>query len=346
MSSIISHDPISYRDRSTWDRCRDYWKLPYPYLDGVVGYADRSGCTYTLEHFREFARHYFNRKYLRLFPYEDCSIEDLKRFCEDRKLDIAYPIQETVMATEYEPVTATMVVTPKLIKRFELYRADFIAQLNTDDDNRTFHGFAKLPPELRVHIYTWLFLSYGEETGGLELPVQPPITRVSRLLRKESLPVFYQTCTFQLRLEHYDTPYIHGEFCRVPQKAIDYFTSLQPHYLGWIRRLHCAVEEVDWAAGNPRQEPCAELKESVLAVQRVMDELMNRSGECRLQVQDLNVMVLACREPSLAQKDYGMQLMLLEQQNRKRLLMARLEMDSSAQATVRPGRRRRRRREG
>lgn len=34
------------------------------------------------------------------------------------------------------------------------------------------------------------------------MPAQPPITQASRILRKESLPLFYKTCTFSLSLMH------------------------------------------------------------------------------------------------------------------------------------------------
>ena len=54
-----------------------------------------------------------------------------------------------------------------------------------------------LPPELRVEIYRLYFKSMPD----LEQPAQPPISRICRTVRRESLPIFYQTCTFLLDSE-------------------------------------------------------------------------------------------------------------------------------------------------
>lgn len=56
-----------------------------------------------------------------------------------------------------------------------------------------------LPAELRNRIYT----AYFEALGVLPQKfVQPPLCSVSRQIRAESLPLFYATATFQIRLVH------------------------------------------------------------------------------------------------------------------------------------------------
>lgn len=70
------------------------------------------------------------------------------------------------------------------------------------DDNPSFDRFTQLPPELRVRIYELMF--QGSHVHGLDedlypshfnyaLHSQPAITKTNRLLRKEALPVFYDT---------------------------------------------------------------------------------------------------------------------------------------------------------
>lgn len=74
---------------------------------------------------------------------------------------------------------------------------DFVAALEAADEKRTFHRFTDLPPELRTHILELHFHTFG----ALSCPAQPPITRVSRLIREEALPLFYKTCTFALDID-------------------------------------------------------------------------------------------------------------------------------------------------
>lgn len=76
-------------------------------------------------------------------------------------------------------------------------KAEFTHRIEEADDESTFAYFADLPSELRVRIYT---LHFGE-LPTLEQPAQPPITKTSKLLRQESLPLFYSTCTFILHAE-------------------------------------------------------------------------------------------------------------------------------------------------
>lgn len=75
-------------------------------------------------------------------------------------------------------------------------KAELILVLENADDNPHFEGFSELPAELRVRIYEFHFESAYERGTFLGPPGQAPITRVSRLLRKESLPVFYDVVRF------------------------------------------------------------------------------------------------------------------------------------------------------
>lgn len=77
-------------------------------------------------------------------------------------------------------------------QRFELLEV-----LEEADQNPEFERFMDLPPELRARIYEYYFLSLKEP---LLAPTQPPLTLTNRMIRQESLPLFYATCSFELRL--------------------------------------------------------------------------------------------------------------------------------------------------
>lgn len=71
-------------------------------------------------------------------------------------------------------------------------KAQLVHALQAADEKKDFPRFMELPPELRVQIYT----DYFSSLGSLDQPVHPPISKVSRLLRQESLPLFYAKSRF------------------------------------------------------------------------------------------------------------------------------------------------------
>jgi len=56
----------------------------------------------------------------------------------------------------------------------------------------SFPQFLELPEEIRELIYI-------QYLADLKQPVEPPITRASQLLRKETLPLFYKVCPLKIR---------------------------------------------------------------------------------------------------------------------------------------------------
>ncbi|KAK3702015.1 hypothetical protein LTR37_015129 [Vermiconidia calcicola] len=102
-----------------------------------------------------------------------------------------------------------------------------------------------LPPELRVRIYELYF----ESLGAVYSSSQPPITRVCRALRVESLPLFYQTCRFYLEVRatarHADflPPWEAGRAKRITaglcmsDRTHRFLQALSDTYLGQIRHI-------------------------------------------------------------------------------------------------------------
>lgn len=151
-------------------RGNDYWKLSPP--GSRKGKDFKAALAEAQYHHLQSASksrliELYSRAQRGLTSYEACSKETLKTFCARRGLQISKPKSK---------------------------KGELIQLLEKADDDQTFVRFMDLPPELRVHIYELSFKSFGR----LDYPAQPPITQVSRLLREESLPVFYKTCTFMI----------------------------------------------------------------------------------------------------------------------------------------------------
>lgn len=65
-------------------------------------------------------------------------------------------------------------------------------------DKESFARLQELPAEIRNIIYRFVL---EPQKPSLHRPVEPSLTRVSRLVRKESLPIFYTINSFHLRLD-------------------------------------------------------------------------------------------------------------------------------------------------
>ncbi|KAK3615453.1 hypothetical protein LTR22_027432 [Elasticomyces elasticus] len=141
--------------------------------------------------------------------YFRCSDAELKRFVKDRGID-----------------------TPE--GRFR--RSAIIEVLEHADEELAFTKFLDLPPELRTIVYDYYLAVFPEV---LRNPVQPPLTRVCRLLRTETLPMFYQRTTFQVRLSH-------GQYRTSPRlhmvgDCADFVLSLAANDRSMVRKLELDI---------------------------------------------------------------------------------------------------------
>lgn len=110
------------------------------------------------------------RKQLGLPSYHSSTNDELRKFIKHRKIDASAVIKGKTIGT----------------------RNELVKLLESADSRRTFPKFLDLPPELRNRIYELHF----SDMRTAYAPTQPPITRSSRLLRQESLGLFYATCRF------------------------------------------------------------------------------------------------------------------------------------------------------
>jgi hypothetical protein len=161
---------------------------------------------------------------IRFIGYDDCTLTELRKFARDRGL--------TTPSAE-KPSKSTL-----------------IQRLLEADETPTFTRFFELSAELRQTIYEYYVGDFGTfwyhylkytRSNALSHPVTPPLAQVSRRLRDEALPVFYNSCRFRL----YFTPDQKCDSWRLSDRSREWLNRLSTEHLGCIRRL-----EIQTVAGN------------------------------------------------------------------------------------------------
>ena len=104
-----------------------------------------------------------------LLSYDKCSVAELQRFAVDRRL------------------------TGRAVKPSS--KASLVKKLEHADRRLQFHSFMGLSPEIRCMIYEFHFSTF-ETVEAKPLP----ITQVSQLVKRESLPLFYKRSRFMVRI--------------------------------------------------------------------------------------------------------------------------------------------------
>lgn len=113
----------------------------------------------------------YRRMQRELLSCEACSEAELRGFIRNRKLMRVY----------------AGLLHPK---------PSLVSFLESADAEMVFPKFVELPAELREVIYGLHFEDISEMLPSA--PQQPPVTRVSRQIRRESLPLSYSTCTLKI----------------------------------------------------------------------------------------------------------------------------------------------------
>ena len=116
------------------------------------------------------------------------------------------------------------------------------AQLEKADNEATFDRFTELPPEIRQIIFQYYF---GSLPSSERVPCkyQPPITMASRMIRAESLPLFYDYCG---RLEIVSTGPVTVPYKLSPSLSTAKFLQSTPtHLLGRIKLLQLDFFNLD-----------------------------------------------------------------------------------------------------
>lgn len=139
-----------------------------------------------------------------LLCYKNCSITELRAFCDARSLTV--PSNSTTVS--------------------RLSRVLEIA-----DDDATFPRFLDLPVELRVKIYELHFLDYAKMQTRHR---QPPLTLVPQI-RAEALPLFYGCVTFTWHLTPWSSPPNIGHHFHVSSRPL---LKMPAANLAQVRNFH------------------------------------------------------------------------------------------------------------
>lgn len=220
----------------------------------------------------EDARYQYSRMQRGLMYYGNCSSEEVQRFCKQRKI---------------EPVGGRR-------------QNNFIIALEQADDIATFDRFEKLAPEIRLEIYKQFFSSFDTSRALPAKTSQPPISRVSRQTRRESLPLFYATMRFPFE-------YFVQDSRRSVNTATRTFLLLQKMKANatHIRRLELQIH-LAWDPINTYkicidlfEETCVVIKEPATfktsaqtprvqkVLEPILDEIVGRKGVKKLEKDDL-----------------------------------------------------------
>ncbi|RMZ08918.1 hypothetical protein D0862_03810 [Hortaea werneckii] len=150
-----------------YDRHDSYWRLNLPYMKiaEMRGVLKSRNYHVTKRMTSDLLRSALRRSEQGHMSYHNCSNDELRRLIQARKIDLS-PFG------------------PKLSKR------ELVDVLQSEDKKPEFHRFQELPPELRNRIYECHFASFHQPISA---PSQPPITKVSSLLRRETLQLFYHS---------------------------------------------------------------------------------------------------------------------------------------------------------
>ncbi|CZT25437.1 uncharacterized protein RCC_11169 [Ramularia collo-cygni] len=193
--------------KSRSNDAREYWMLQNE-SNGLLGpkrrRLDERNAKYNVSASRSQLEKLCLRAEQGLYIYDKVPVLELRTFISARQLSCKVPLKTK--------------------------RADLVAILERADEERTF-PFLKLPPELRVQVFQYHFRTLQTRNG--HLVTLPPLTAVSKLVRKESMPLFYETCTFHLDIIAPD------EWLRAINQAENdrYFAPANATRLRGIRKL-------------------------------------------------------------------------------------------------------------
>lgn len=161
--------------------------------------------------------------------YRKCSLKELKAFAGDRGIRVPSP------------------------KR----KWQYVNALQYADNNRTFHGFLRLPPELRNIIYTYLLVLQPSRKKPKRRTATTQLLVISRAVHKEARGILYSmngidiTFSFRIKASHHGVRSsirvaLHSSWSRkkhgVSFPELSELWHLWPCYLKRLQHLHITVE--------------------------------------------------------------------------------------------------------
>lgn len=180
-------------------------------------------------------------------------------------------------------------------------KKDLVARLERADDSVTFDRFGDLAPEIRLRIYELHFRSLPPMTT----PVQPPITTTARLVREESLPVFFDTCRFSFASwysEPYGDPKLLVESSRRFLDRLDndnQLAGVKKLELSFVRQVYWHVDlptaNGSWQVRRTKDGPIGPLTQygvenTNLRLETIIKEMNDQPAPRKLQRADVDIL--------------------------------------------------------
>lgn len=175
-----------------------------------------------LETFHRHVEFLLNRQEKELMTYNNCSYEELLKFCVQRHIPVPekkVPIPSSGSSGKPEEET-------------ESSKKELMRILMEADENRTFPRFTELPPEMRNLIYEFSYEFFEEDSTPNEIRTPPPIAQVSRLIRAEALPLFYHQ-----HHENFIVDFDEDDDDVIDVSGADGFVQVAPDLFALIRRF-------------------------------------------------------------------------------------------------------------
>lgn len=169
-------------------------------------------------------------------------------------------------------------------------KQDLIDKLEAADESRQFTRLMDLPAELRNRVY--YYYVHGFRTMRLDAPAQPPLSKISRTVRQEVLPIFYRECTFEI-------PSLRRDGCfHIEHPTLLFLNVLPAEYIAHIVKLafkfNCYAVGINFDRGrhsissSPRIAEFQSRGQSLYdSMRQHFEKLVERPGVGKLRKEDI-----------------------------------------------------------
>jgi hypothetical protein len=135
------------------------------------------------------------------------------------------------------------------------------AQLEQADDDATFDRFTDLPPEIRQIIFQY----YMDDTLARRKPksiYQPPLTMTSRMIRRETLPMFFDCWDTELSSLFTESPTLTPYKFRPSATTAQFLQSTPIHHLARLKSFILTFNDLKFrvAINLRNQDPIGKLE--------------------------------------------------------------------------------------
>jgi hypothetical protein len=135
------------------------------------------------------------------------------------------------------------------------------AQLEQADEDAAFDRFTDLPPEIRQIIFQY----YMDSTLAQRRPksiYQPPLTMTSRMIRQETLPMFFDCWDTELSSLFSEPPTIVPYKFRPPAETAQFLQSTPIHHLARLKSFTLTFNDLKFrvAVDLRNQDPIGKLE--------------------------------------------------------------------------------------